>query len=177
MASVIERHQQRALIDSMLVEKRPLREIGRSVTPPVSAMALHRYNEKHIKPTLEGVATLSKALQSLAEGSVMDPALLDSKSVTQAALAADPLLARIARHQATIDGSILDAQADKDGRAIASLIGTDLKGLELHARLTGRLESQQGPSVAIQIVCPAGAQQPTIKAEDGGVTIDIGPSR
>jgi hypothetical protein len=174
MASSIETHPQRNQIVEGLLSGRSYREIGESVTPRVSAMALHRYKAKRIGPTLDGAGVLSKALQTLAQANGQDAVPLDPKAVTQAALLADPLLARIARHQQTIDGSILEAQADKDGRTIASLIGTDLKGLELHARLTGRLESQQGPSVAIQIVCPAQGNAPTVTASDDGVTIDIG---
>jgi hypothetical protein len=46
---------------------------------------------------------------------------------------------------------------------------------ELVARLNGELarEGAGGPAVAIQIVCPAG-QWPSVCADDGAVTIDIG---
>jgi hypothetical protein len=170
MASVIDglpQAQRQKVIDALLAGQ-SLRKVAKLAG--VSHTVVDDYKRKVFTPTLNAAQKLN-AVKELAQSP--QEQVVATTTLTRAVLHSDPLLARIAEHQQTVDAAIGFACDNEDPKSVAALISTDLKGLELHARLTGRLESQQGPSVAIQIVCPAGAQQPTIRPEDGGVTIDI----
>jgi hypothetical protein len=179
MASAIDKHPQKQRIIDGLLAGESLRKIAASVTPSVSHVVIQRYRKSVVAPALNNASVLTRVLH---QNGLLDPVegeapeAVQAKQLTSLALTSDPILARIAKHQATLDDSIIDARADKDARGVASLVGTDLKGLELHCRLTGRLDASTGPTVAIQIVCPAGSE-PRISSEDGGVVLDITPQK
>lgn len=145
---------------------RPYREIALWADPPVTTMALSRYKRS---ATAHISAVIAKANAAITNNDGhLTPSVMSA--VTQAALltASDPLLARISKHQATADAEI--ASASGDGRTVAALIGADLRGIELTARLTGRLDSGAA-AVTVNLVCPAPA--PVATESDDVVTIDI----
>jgi hypothetical protein len=175
MVSSIDKHPQRATIIEGLLAGKSLRAIGNSVNPPVHHVVLHKYKRKHIQPTMDGAAVLSTALKALADSGEGNGVTIDAVTATRAALLADPYLARTAQHRATIDRSLTQAEADGDGRTVAALIGTDLKGLELDARLSGRLDSAQAANQTIYIVTPAVSIQAVPQGPEPMV-IDVTPA-
>ena len=166
MPLVVEGHPQVQKVLDGLLAGVPYHKIGQSVTPPLTAMAIMRYKKRFLEPTLKGAGELVRSLQSIANGERPEKEL-DPVAVTRAALAADPYLSRIARHHETIDNSLAAATKKKDGKAVAALVGVDLKGLELDARLTGRLETSAG-SVTNHFYCLA---QPL--SLDTGPIVDV----
>lgn len=139
--SSIESHPQRAEIIAALAAEQPYREIAKWSKPTVTIGTLSRFKSR----TLQNLfANVSKANEAIANGMTRPE---DVQSVTRAAMhvAIDPFCSRISQHAATIDNAIDDAKTLRegrmDGRTIASLISTDLKGLELKARLEGRLDN------------------------------------
>lgn len=163
-----------AIIEGLLAGK-SLRAVGNSVTPPVHHVVLHKYRQKHIQPTLDGANSLSNALKALAENSGGNSVAIDPITATRAALLADPLRARIAQHQAVVDRSLVKAESDGDGRTVAALIGTDLKGLELDARLSGRLDSAQTTTVHYVMAPTIQITVAGVESRNEQVTIDVQP--
>jgi hypothetical protein len=169
MASVIDSlppAQHRKVIDALLAGK-SLRKVA--LLAGVSHTVVDDYKRRTFLPTLQAAQKIN-AVKELAQSP--EQQIVETTTLTRASLAADPILSRIAHHQKTIDAAIVDASAEKKGRDIAALISTDLKGLELDAKLTGRLDNA-GPNIAIQIVCPASE----LPDEPAGDVIDILPGK
>lgn len=165
---VVESHPQKQEIIDALLSGSTLRAIAVTLDPPVSVMALCRYRKSIVRPALRRAAAVAKVQKlSDANGKTMErhgitavsddvaPALVQEASLAlKHAEMTDPYLARIAKHQATIDAAI--AEAD-DGKTIAALVGVDYKGIELDARLTGRLDHDkpnQSISLAVMVNIP-----------------------
>jgi hypothetical protein len=172
-------HPMREQIDTELLAGKTPADIARSswLNPKLSRQAIWGYWVDHVKPRLGANTSILKALQDnglLSEAANVERVGKELERVTGAALLADPYRARIAQHQATADRAMVTAEANGDGRTVAALISTDLKGLELDARLTGRLDTSASPSVSIIIQVPQ-AQAATVaqQAADGEI-IDIG---
>jgi hypothetical protein len=179
--SAVERHPQYERILKAMTANQTDQQIAAWVNPRLDRTTLWRFRKNKLQPMLQqraqGPAMVAQALQDagiIRDAEEMHVATKAVMAATAASAAADPLLARIMEHQRTLDAAIGFACDHEDPKSVAACVATDLKGLELHARLTGRLESQQGPSVAIQIVCPAQGNAPTVTASDDGITIDIG---
>jgi hypothetical protein len=172
MALAIEGHpEHRKIIDAILAGK-PVRVIAASVTPPVSYMAVQRYRSKVVAPALANSATLSKVLTAQGFNAVETLSTPNVTDVTRAALQADPILQRIAAHRQTVDSKIIEAQP----AGAAALISADLRGLELEARLTGRLDSA-APTTQINIVGPITIDQRHLPADYSGEVIDLTASK
>jgi hypothetical protein len=91
----------------------------------------------------------------------------------------EPYIARVRKHQATIDAEMerVSSGEKPDPRGIAALVSADLKGIELDARLTGALDTARpaGPDVnlAIMVQIPrATAPEPPRDV----MTIDVEPA-
>ena len=177
----VERHPQYSRIIQAMAERVPDSQIAKAqwLKPPIDRTTLWRFRKTKLEAKLQqaalGPATVAATLQAkglLANTDQVNEAVNAVVAATVARLGADPYLARIARHQQTIDDSLQDARADKDGRTVAALIGTDLKGLELDARLTGRLETVATTTniyvVQNAIALPPAPERPVIdvKAEE-----------
>ena len=139
--------------------------------PPVNTTTLYRFRKFRLPRAIRNRAA---APMAMAEALQRKGLLPDTEEVAQivAATAAvqaadDPLLKRLTVHQEIIDRHLKDDKL-KIGAAVA-LISCDLKGIELYAKLTNRL---QAPSTGmnITIVNP----QPSTKAEGDGPVVDIG---
>lgn len=168
MAHVVENHPQRKYIIDALLCGRPLRQIAGTLQPSVSIMALQRYKAKIVKPALSNAVIVAKVSGKLPpngktiespdltedEGAVV---LRTATNVLRNAPITDPYLARIQEHQRTIDAAIGFACDNEDPRSVAALVATDLKGIELDARLTGRLDHDkpnQSISLAVMVNIP-----------------------
>jgi ribosomal protein S8E len=110
----------------------------------VSHTQVAEYKKRVISPTLQAAQKLN-AIQIVANSE--NPSTVSPETLTKAAIAAGPLVARIMEHQKTIDSVLLDAKVNNDARGVSALIGTDLKGLELTARLTGLLDGPSSVSI------------------------------
>lgn len=111
---------------------------------------------------------------SVDQDAAIDQAMAVAQEALRAAPIIDPYLARTAQHRQTIDRSLADAVADKDGKTVAALIGVDLKGLELDARLTNRLDNRPaGPDLTIQLMVGIPRHSPTVDVQCKAIT---GPS-
>jgi hypothetical protein len=176
--SSIESHPQRQKIIEAILAGSTLRQITAWANPPVSTASICRFKRNALAKVQDSLSAANLAIANRDTDLPPDSTIVKqdvSLAVTRAALtaAADPFIARIQKHQATLDAAITDAAADKDARGIASLVSTDLKGLELHARLAGRLDTP-AQQTNIMIVCPAGAPEPAVTLEPDAVVIDIG---
>jgi len=149
--------------------------IAPKLKPTITRQTLWRFMRDKVKPAMEGPATIIKDLKAkglLREDISPEQALGVARSVTSVALASDPIRSRILKHQETVDACIQDAKDAKDGRTVAALLGADYRGIELDARITGRLTA--GDQTTINIVVPMAAQ-PAVEPQDFEV-IDIKPA-
>lgn len=176
MALAVDNHPQRQQIIDRLLAGEGCRKIATSVIPPLSHTAVYNYRNCKLSPALNGAVGLAKSLQSLQHGmtpsaeSQQREVMQVASQVASLAMAADPLLSRIGRRQEQIDNAIAQAS---DGKEVAALVNADYRGIELHAKLTGRLESAQNVT-NIMVVCSAG-QAPPAEPEYEGETIDLRP--
>ena len=176
MAHAVESHPQRKYIIEALTNGVPLRKLAATLDPPIYFTSLQRYKLAMVKPALRNAHALAQVLaksKTISDEDLQQITATTAAQAIQAQPVIQPYLARIAKHQETIDSAIVNAQADQDGRTAAALIATDLKGMELHARLNHCLDAPAGPAIAIQIVVPTAAQVRTGPADDGDV-VDIG---
>lgn len=144
MASSIAEHPQRKKIIDAILSRQAYRDIEKWADPPVTRGSLSRFAVTLRHKTRDKVSAISEVIaQNANNDKELSPAV--TRAVTEAAMLAvlDPIRERIAQHQRTIDRSLSTAEINEDGRTVASLISTDLKGLELDARLSGRLDNQQ----------------------------------
>lgn len=168
MALTVENHPQRKYIIDALLNGRPVRAIAATLDPALHYTSLQRYKKRHVRPAIAKAVAVAKLsgqvytntktiktndVETVSEdvaGVVLD----EATQALQTAPIVQPYLARIRQHQATIDGAIEDAKKDKDGRTVAALVTTDLKGIELDARLTGALDTTRpsGPDVNIALM-------------------------
>ncbi len=148
MAHAVESHPQRQYIIDALLNGRPVRAIAATLDPPIHFTALQRYKLKVIRPAVNkavavakltgNVATNTKTIKTQDISEVESAAVLrDATNVLRTSDITEPYLARIREHQQTVDSAIGFACDNEDPRSVAALIATDLKGLELHARLCG----------------------------------------
>jgi hypothetical protein len=181
MALAVETHPQRQDILNWLDAGEDAAAIARKLRPKLHSTTIWRYQRKERSRALDAAKIPSSVVSALEQRGL----LKDGAEVSQIAqvianaaetqLAADPYLARIAEHRKTIDASLKDASTAKDGRTVAALVGVDLKGLELDARLTNRLDSAAAGNQTIVIVTPA----VSIQAQPSGpepMVIDVTPS-
>lgn len=172
----VEMHRQYPQILDWIAQKQSPVEISAKLKPPISRCTIWRYIRDKVKPALQGPAAVVNDLAErglLSQEVTPNQAMQAVLSATVAGMKADPLLSRIQAHRATVDAKANGATA----AGAAALIGADLRGIELEARLTGRLDTGS-TQVNIAIVTPAapGALGPA-SPESDCVTIDIQASK
>jgi len=97
----------------------------------------------------------------------------DEDNLARGVSLATPLIERIEKHHATLDASIADATGNRDHKATAGLIGADLKGIEIQAKLASiggyaPVEQQAGTQILVlmpQQAALAQSEPETIDAE------------
>ncbi len=167
----------RLKIVEALVSGKPYREIAAWTNPPVTPMALSRYKARAMEDLVSATRAAKQAIVYGENGLTAN----NAQAVTRAALVAatDPFLSRVMelrRDRQEVKEACLSSLETPDLSTWAKLDGNDLKELELHARLAGRLDSA-GAQVNVQIVIPATRepQVAPIGEDDSDVlTIDIG---
>ncbi len=177
MRARVEDHQQYPQMLDWIAKGADAATIARRLQPPLHRSTIWRFIQDRVKSDTrrqtDVVTTLaSKGLlrEGITESQVAEVAKI--ATVGALSLAADPIRSRLLKHQQTVDACIQDATAAKDGRTVASLIGADLRGIELDARLTGRLNTDAN-QITVNIVVPMSAQ-PVTEPQDFEV-IDIKP--
>ncbi len=117
----------------------------------------------HTALQTNGVASDTEAITKVAMHVASDPFIL----------AAIKQMDRRARWMQDVEDAGDYSDEGPDYNVLAKLDRNDQTGLELHARLAGRLDA--GPShTNIMIVCPAAPEVRSVPGE-AGVTIDIDP--
>lgn len=176
MALSVDAHPQKKHIIQALSNGIPLRKIAATLDPPLHFASLQRYKLAHIRPALRNAHAMAKILGQDMSLSDDDLARLTATATSQAIQAqqvVDPYLSRIAKHQKTLDDSITDARADGDGRTVAALISTDLRSLELDAKLTGRLDASAGNHTTVYVLTPQCTVSFGQPAEQLGPVVDV----
>lgn len=147
--SSIESHPQRSLIIDAIASGRPLTEVASWTAPPVHRAALSRFKTRALAEHAERVRT-AKAAISLQR---TQDSQVDHQAVTAIALATaiDPFAQRCLHHQGTIDKAIAATEAGTGRDTIASLIGADVRSLELYAKLAGRLDQAPQATTTLNV--------------------------
>lgn len=165
--SSIETHPQRQRIVESICAGQTLREIASWTNPPVSQMAISRFKSRAMvltaKALNQATSSISKQGDSVTEQGV--------QAVTRAALAVavDPFLSRVAHLDAERERLKRVAEGNNNLGAWSALDGNDLRALELHAKLAGRLDA--GTHIQVSVVVPSTARN--APAEPEGMIIDI----
>jgi len=172
----LDSHPQKQKAIDWLLAGQSVRAVAARLHPPVSFNAVQRYKEAVVRPAARAAATISAAIgngKSLPDNPLSPAVTTAVQSAIQAQPVADLYLSRIAQHRATTDRCVSQAVEDGDHRSVAALISTDLKGLELDARLTGRLD---GPGAtqnnyyimagSVSMTVPAQQQTEQVKVVD-----------
>lgn len=177
-SSSIESHPQRKKIIDALVSGTSYRDITAWTDPPVTPMALSRYKRSSVDALLRHVTEAKSSMVNTNTGE----AEINSEAVTRVALAtaSDPFLLAATKQMARRERWMRDIEdagdysdSGPDFATLAKLDRNDQTGLELHARLAGRLDSGAVNQTNIMIVCGPDRQvQP--EPMDDGVVIDIG---
>lgn len=179
MAHAVESHPQKKHIIDCLLAGMPLRKLAATLDPPIYFTSLQRYKLGIVRPAVRNAHVLAKVLgngKSLSDDEIAGVALETATKAVQAQHVADPYLARTAKHRETIDQAL--AVEGVDGRTVAALIGTDLKGMELDARLTGRLDSgNSGTTNIYMLTAPAIVFGTPSAPEPVGPVVDVTPEK
>lgn len=164
-------HPLRERIDEALLSGMHYRAVSNAewLKPKLSTTSIFNYWKKVIQPRLGANTNIVKALRDggLLNGTASVHAVGTAlQSVTQAQLAADPYISRMAQQDSErlrIKGL---AEAKEDYRTWAALDKNDLSATELHARLTGRLDSSAGTTTNNVMVFMPSGQIPTAEVID-----------
>lgn len=176
--SSLESHPQRHRIIEAIAANRPLTEVSAWTDPPVSRAALNRFKSRAIAEHNERIIAAKKAIAN----SDNELGRAEHGAVQRAALAVavDPFLQSVMRQterrgrwmRDIEEQGEVDPERGPDYKTLAVLDRNDQSGLELHAKLAGRLDAGAN-QVTVQVVF--GAQGPAAPAEIefDGVTLDI----
>lgn len=164
--SQVESHIQRQRIIEAIASNRPLTEIAAWTDPPLSRAILNRFKSRAIAIHDENFRAAKRAIATQCSDQPSNSNQAIQKMAL--ALAIDPFTQRCVQHQETIDAALVKAKAGEGRDTIATLIGVDLRGLELYAKLAGRLDA--GTHIQVSVVVPGTASTP---AEPEGMVIDI----
>jgi hypothetical protein len=173
MALAIEQHPQYPQILDWIAQGVDNPTIAKRLQPPIDQSTIWRFRRKRLVPALQGSAAVVNDLARkglLRDDIHPEHAMQAIRDASVQSVAADPLRSRILKHMETLDAAIQDARDDKDARGIAALISTDLKGMDLDARLSGRLDA--GPkysTVTFVLMAAQGGQAAPVQAQ---VTIE-----
>ena len=183
--SSLESHPQRQRIINAILAGSSLRQIAAWAEPKVTESAICRWKQKAAATFRNTRAEIADAVtNSLAYNDANTPIAPNSeviRAATQAALvaASDPFLLaaekqakRRSRWMDEIETAGDYSDNGPDYATLAKLDRNDQTGLELHARLAGRLDTGTHNTVNVAIVCPTQADAPEPQWE--GITIDIG---
>lgn len=179
LSSSIKGHRQEQRIIDALAAGTPYRDIASWTDPPVTPMALSRYKRSAVDALLRRVTEANAAVAN----NDTNLTTVNSNAVTQVALAqaSDPFLLaaqkqtdRRGRWIREIENAGDYTDSGPDYATLAKLDRNDQTGLELHARLAGRLDAPGANQTNIMIVCPATQQAPSVTLEPDAVVIDIG---
>jgi hypothetical protein len=171
MALAVEQHPQFQQILDWIAAGKDCESIAGKLQPPLHSTTIWRYKRNKLQAAMQGPASVISDLAAkglLRQDIQPAQALQAAVSAGAAALAADPLISRIQQHRAIVDAKISEAGA----QGAASLISADLKGLELEARLTGRLDSTAGAQ-SLTVVCGDIHVHQADAPREPGVTIDL----
>lgn len=170
-ARKVEEHPQFDEILKALVAGQPIKAIQRWMWPKMDFMAISRFKRFRMAQALENVnkAPITMAMALKEKGLLPDTKeVADVVAATAAAMVNDdPLVARIKKHQDLVDERLKNPKLTAGATAV--LINTDLRGIELYAKLTNRLQAP-ATGVNITIVNPQPAQRGDILSP----IIDIG---
>lgn len=146
--------------------------IAKKLQPRLDPTTIWRYRKRRMQAETNPAANVVDILKSknlISETASVSDLTHAIESATVPSLQADPIRARLARHRDTIDASL--AAAD-DGKTVAALVGVDLKGLELDARLTGRLDA---PTVQVvnMVMVPASEALASMQPQAIDITAEV----
>lgn len=143
MAHVVDTHPQKAHIIQELLKGTNLRKLATTLVPPVAFQSLSNYRIRYLRPLIMSPRALPRILGKDVPQSLLSSITPQMIETLERDKATTPLveryMARIEKHQQTTDKHVLKA---KDGKTVASLITADLKGIELHARVAGVLDTR-----------------------------------
>lgn len=150
-------HPMEDQIVQALLRKDTPQKIAQWVKPKVSVSAIREYGLRLRAAVRESSAAPSAMAQALqARGLLTDsPEVAEIVEATSAVLAqSDPLLSRVRRNYEALDDQMVVELAKppskRNAAAICGLVSTDLRAVEMEARLTRRLDSPaQGLSITI----------------------------
>ena len=168
----LESHPMLDRIIGALMKGDSLESIRVWAYPTPSRNSLFRFKKNRMARVIEAKAGAPRAMATALQekGLLPDCAEVDQVvAATAGAIAmADPLLSQMSKHQHIIN-EVLD---DPNVKPVAKMdaIRTDLKRVEMWAKLTGRLEKTSGSGVRIEIVNP----QPTSKVNILVPVVEIG---
>jgi hypothetical protein len=167
----VERHPMFSQILEALVRGDSAYEIHKWARPKIAESTLTRYRNTKLAPAVQAQAAAPMAMAQALQARGLLPdneEVAEVVAATSAVLAgADPLLQRIEKHQDIMDQALKDPEVKLGAKM--DVIRTDLKGIELFAKLTGRLDKDVKPGVKIQIVNP----QPSSKVNIMVPVVDI----
>lgn len=166
---VIDTHPDKQKIVNAILAGLPLRKVAEMAG--VSRQTVNVYRRKVLRPALraaikvrENQAVTSDAAQQVAE----------TAELTNHIATGDRLLSRLESRDAVVDRNIRKADKASDFKGLSSLLRADRDNMELHARLTGRLDSGTVNKTAV-IIC-LGAPGEAAPAQDlQAVTINLNP--
>ncbi len=154
----------------------------------ISRNAIGRYKRNHLVPALRA-ATYSPIPDGLTRDS--NSQITHRGAIAKEIIRTTPFRERLQSMWERAERVMNQAEAavrvgtNEDGETVfgsqdlsvlAPLMNQAHKNLEMLGKLTGELDQErQGPSIAIQIVCPAGGQTPRVVANpaDDGAVIEV----
>lgn len=179
MACAVDEHPQRSKIIQWLIEGVTPGQVAKRIKPTISHVSLWRYRTEKIKPAMERASKSAIPMEIKEIGITADVVPAGVKDEMVQALVDDPLVSRISRRYSQFD-KWLESAENKDGgpdhRALAALTTTELRAIELHARLTGRLDSSQVTNNTAILVLPQSQALQAAGDDPEVVVIDL-PTR
>lgn len=156
-----------------LISGQTLRSISRMTG--LSTQAISKYKKKVVLPALRASTYLPNSDQLVDNG---QSRAFQHGTVAKDIVRTSPFRDRVEslwqRSAALLDRAEAAASTAQEIASVSTLLNQAHKNLELLGKYTGELEQQAtGPSVAIQIVCPAGGGSPRVTGDDA-LTIDVG---
>lgn len=153
----VESHPQRAAITELLLGGASTRMVANSAKPHLTQSAVQRFKERFIDPALDkarkaryanlsSTITPERATEALQRAEERPLA----RSLVESAVS-DPLISRVSATYERLDRVLDTAESNGERPLVAGLVGANLRAIELHAKLTGRLSEDRAPAAVIQI--------------------------
>jgi hypothetical protein len=160
---------------ALLTANKPIRAISQFLKEngySVSPMAVHRYKRGDFAKTLDAALKLKQA-QSLNQNEKPNPAELTT--VAKALILADPIVSRVEAQYERFDEWYVAARKVEKFEALASISNAEIRALQLHAQLTGRLNLQPQTNVLVALVTGETKQPEPAQSDETGEVIDVEP--